>query len=330
MERGLVQHASIPYRSIQAAGVHGVGLRALPRNLVKLAKGVSAARRILKEFKPDVLFFTGGFVSVPVALAGLRHPQVIFVPDLEPGLAIKAISHFATVITLAAESSKKFFSGGKRMVITGYPTRQNLNEWTREAALTALELHEGKPVLFIFGGSKGARSINQAVMENLSALLEIAQVVHISGETDWEVVKHHKDTSEDPNITDYHVAPYLHEEMGAALRAADLVISRAGASTLGEFPMFGLPAILVPYPYAWRYQKVNADFLVSQGAALMIEDQNLKRDLVENVRKVLGNSEKLQQMKRNMAKISTPDAARTIYGVLQECASTNKRARGKN
>lgn len=330
MERGLVQHASIPYRSIQAAGVHGVGLRALPRNLVKLAKGTSAARRILKEFKPDVLFFTGGFVSVPVALAGLRHPQVIFVPDLEPGLAIKAISRFATVITLVAESSKKFFSGRKRLLITGYPTRQNLNEWTREDALTALELHERKPVLFIFGGSKGARSINQAVMENLSALLKVAQVVHISGETDWEVVKHRKDNSEDPNIADYHVAPYLHEEMGAALRVADLVISRAGASALGEFPMFGLPAILVPYPYAWRYQKVNADFLVSQGAALMIEDQNLKRDLAENVRKVLGNSEKLQQMKHNMAKLSTPDAARTIYGVLQECASTNKRARGKN
>lgn len=330
MERGLVQHASIPYRSIQAAGVHGVGLRTLPRNLVKLVKGASAARRILKEFKPDVLFFTGGFVSVPVALAGWRHPQVIFVPDLEPGLAIKAISRFAAVITLVAESSKKFFSGRKRMVITGYPTRQNLDEWTREAALTALELHENKPVLFIFGGSKGARSINQAVTENLSALLEIAQVVHISGETDWEVVKHHKDSSEDPNIADYHVAPYLHEEMGAALRVADLVISRAGASTLGEFPMFGLPAILVPYPYAWRYQKVNADFLVSQGAALMIEDQNLKRDLMENVRKVLGNPEKLQQMKHNMTKISTPDAARTIYGVLQECASMNKRARGEN
>jgi UDP-N-acetylglucosamine--N-acetylmuramyl-(pentapeptide) pyrophosphoryl-undecaprenol N-acetylglucosamine transferase len=118
--------------------------------------------------------------------------------------------------------------------------------------------------------------------------------------------------------------------MGAALRVADLVISRAGASTLGEFPLFGLPAILVPYPHAWRYQKVNADFLVSQGAALMIEDQNLKRDLVENVREVLRNTEKLQQMKHNMAKISTPDAARNIYRVLQECASANKHERGKN
>ncbi|NMA11555.1 MAG: undecaprenyldiphospho-muramoylpentapeptide beta-N-acetylglucosaminyltransferase [Chloroflexi bacterium] len=330
MERGLIQHASIPYRSIQAAGVHGVGLRTLPRNLVKLARGTSEARRILREFNPDVLFFTGGFVSVPMALAGMPHPQVIFVPDLEPGLAIKAISLFATTITLVAESSKKFFSAGKHMVVTGYPTRKNLNQWTREAALAALELHERKPVLFVFGGSKGARSINQAVMENLSALLEIAQIVHVSGETDWEVVKYHKDGSEDPNIADYHIAPYLHEEMGAALRVADLVISRAGASTLGEFPLFGLPAILVPYPHAWRYQKVNADFLVSQGAALMIEDQNLKRDLVENVREVLGNTEKLQQMKHNMARISTPDAARNIYQVLQECASANKYERGKN
>lgn len=328
MECGLVQHANLPFYGIQAAGVHGVGLRKLPGNLLKLVSGFRKARRILREFKPDVLFFTGGYVGIPVALAGLKIPQVIFVPDLEPGLALKVLSRFARMIAVVSELTKKYLPSGKRIIVSGYPTRAELKQWTRESAREALNLHDRKPVLFVFGGSKGAQSINQAVIQNLSALLEIAQVVHVSGETDWEVVKNRKDTLTDANSADYHVTAYMHEEIGAALRAADLVVSRAGASTLGEFPLFGLPAILVPYPHAWRYQKTNAEYLVSRNAAVMIEDGHLDRDLVSKVREILGNPETLQSMKNAMTDLAVPEAARNIYLMLEEAANGHLMGRG--
>ncbi len=103
------------------------------------------------------------------------------------------------------------------------------------------------------------------MLANLPALVEMAQIVHITGELDWPNVEAKMKELTKAQSARYHAFPYLHEEMGAALAAADLALSRAGASTLGEYPLFGLPAILVPYPHAWRYQKVNADYLVRHG-----------------------------------------------------------------
>ena len=140
-------------------------------------------------------------------------------------------------------------------------------------------MHEDKPVLLVTGGSRGARSINQAVLQHLPFLLELAQVIHISGQLDWPTVETAANSLSGTNRRDYHAFPYLHEEMGAALAVADLVLSRAGASSLGEYPLLGLPAVLVPYPHAWRYQKVNADYLASRGAAIVLDDSRLNEEL---------------------------------------------------
>ena len=131
-----MNRAGISYRSIPAAGVHGVGLRALPGNIAKLTRGVMASRRILREFKPDVLFFTGGFVAAPMAVAGSNIPTVLYVPDIEPGLALKFLSRFADVVTVTASDSKKYFSRPERIVLTGYPLRADLSNWSREKAVS--------------------------------------------------------------------------------------------------------------------------------------------------------------------------------------------------
>ncbi|MBI2334155.1 MAG: UDP-N-acetylglucosamine--N-acetylmuramyl-(pentapeptide) pyrophosphoryl-undecaprenol N-acetylglucosamine transferase, partial [Chloroflexi bacterium] len=123
MEEELVNRVGIPFRSVPAAGVHGVGLRALPGNIAKLTRGVLESRRILKTFKPDVLFFTGGYVAGPLAVAGQDFPTVLYVPDIEPGLALKFLGYFSDVITVTAPDSKKFFSRPERIVHTGYPLR---------------------------------------------------------------------------------------------------------------------------------------------------------------------------------------------------------------
>ena len=310
MEADLVKRAGLPYRLIPAAGVHGVELRALPGNLLQLTRGWVTSKRILHGFRPDVLFFTGGYVAVPMAFAGQRVPTLLYVPDIEPGLALKMLARFADRICVTAPDSQRYFN--KRVTLTGYPLRPDLSSWERYQARTALGLSSNKPALLVFGGSKGARSLNRAVLANLPALLELAEVVHISGQLDWEEIEEAEAGLKSSQKKRYHTFPYMHE-MGKALAAADLVVARAGASTLGEFPFFELPAILVPYPYAWRYQKVNASYLAQRGAAVIVDDSRLQEELLDTIRVLLDNPGKRKSMQAAMRSLSKPEAAQKAY-----------------
>jgi undecaprenyldiphospho-muramoylpentapeptide beta-N-acetylglucosaminyltransferase len=323
MEEDLVKRAGVPFEAIPAAGVHGVNLRTLPGNVWKLSRGYRQAGRLLQRFHPDALFFTGGYVAVPVALAGRAIPSLLYVPDIEPGLALKTLARFADHIALTAEDSRAYFSAAKRrqVTVTGYPVRKDLTNWRLEDARRALDLSPDLPTLLVFGGSKGARSINQALMGVLPELLDRIQVVHVSGQLDWPEVQAFRDRLEGRQVTRYRPFAYLHEQMGAALRAADLVLSRAGAATLGEFPAFDLPAVLVPYPHAWRYQKVNAHHLVARGAAVMIRDEELEEKLLPVVQDLMGDSSKLERMRRAMHSLAHPDAAKSIAGLLFDLAA---------
>ncbi len=330
MEAGLVERAQVPFTSIPAAGVHGVGLRSLPRNLWQLSRGVSASRRIVNEFKPDVVFFTGGYVAAPMAVAARRIPTLLYVPDVEPGLALKFLGGFADCIALTSAESRGYFSKKARTVVTGYPTRPELAEWSgrKLEARQTLGITSDRPVLFVFGGSKGARSINRAVSAILPQLLTELEVVHITGTLDWDEIQQAAKSLASGQVEHYHTFPYLHEDMGAALAAADLVVSRAGASTLGEYPLFGLPAILVPYPYAWRYQKVNADYLVNRNAALLLPDEQLNEKLLETVLGLIHNPAQLQEMKQAMSGLNHPSAASEIANLALELAASKTAREG--
>jgi UDP-N-acetylglucosamine--N-acetylmuramyl-(pentapeptide) pyrophosphoryl-undecaprenol N-acetylglucosamine transferase len=317
IEESLVKRQGIAFTSIPAAGLHGVGLVNMPRNIILLARGVLAARRILANFKPDVLFFTGGYVAAPVAMAGGEIPTLLFVPDIEPGLALKSLARSADVIAVTTSQSQKYFT--KKVRETGYPLRPDLALWDRETANRHLGISGGLPVLLVFGGSKGARSINQAVLSNLQDLLTKFEIIHISGEPDWQVVRHTREHLSMDLAARYHALPYLHE-MGAAFAAADLVVSRAGASVLGEFPVFGLPAVLVPYPHAWRYQKINAEYLAWRGAAVLLEDHRLNTELMNTLNVLLANKNKLKSMRAAMFELSHPRAAEKIASALIELA----------
>ena len=319
LEAGLIERTGIPFKTIPAAGIHGVGLKQLPRNLWQVIRGIGASLRILWDFKPNVLFFTGGYVAFPMAVAGWFKQSLLYVPDMEPGMALKSIARLADRITVTSEASKAFFTG-KKIVVTGYPTRPELAKWTREEARSKLGLNSSLPTLLVFGGSKGAHSINEAMLEHLPALLARVQIVHISGELDWPMVTARRNSLTATQAERYHDYPYLHEEMGAALAAADLVVSRAGASTLGEFPLFGLPAILVPYPHAWRYQKVNADYLAQRGAAVVLEDNRLKGDLYTTICTLMDNPGKMDAMQKSMRELARPQAAQAIAAQLAELA----------
>jgi len=329
MEADLVGRAGIPFNTIPAAGVHGVGLRALPGNTWRLLQGAMASRRILHQFRPDVLLLTGGYVAVPMAVAGRGIPTLLYVPDIEPGLALKVLARFATCIGLTAENSRTYFKFDPRCVVTGYPTRPALQAWESKTARTHLKLLVDQPVLLVFGGSKGARSLNRAVLSILPQLLEKMQVLHISGTLDWPEVEAAWKGLPPEIASRYHPSSYLHEDMGAALASANLVVSRAGASTLGEFPQYGLPAILVPYPYAWRYQHVNADFLVQNGAAVVIRDQELNTTLLSGIQSLFDEPTRLESMSRAMRALANPHAAEKLAGLIKELASSsNSTGRG--
>ncbi|MCU0487957.1 MAG: UDP-N-acetylglucosamine--N-acetylmuramyl-(pentapeptide) pyrophosphoryl-undecaprenol N-acetylglucosamine transferase [Anaerolineales bacterium] len=321
MEEDLVNRAGVAFKSIPAAGVHGVGWKALPGNLLRLARGFWASHRILREFQPDVLLFTGGYLAVPMALAaqrlfGRRTPALLLTPDIEPGLALQTLARFAQVIAAPAEDSKRYFKRPERIVVTGYPVRPELLAPERSQAFDLFKLEAGVPVLLVLGGSSGAQSINRALVSHLDNLLPRLQIIHLTGQRNWEdVQKSVRDLPAD--IADrYHPFPYLHEEMGAALRVADLVVSRAGASSLGEYPAFGLPAILVPYPHAWRYQQVNAEYLARQGAARILADADLDQQLGQVVTDLLNHPEQVASMRQAMLSLACPGAAQQIAELI--------------
>jgi len=316
MESDLVTRAGLRFEAIPAAGVHGVGLRSLPGNVWRLASGYRAARSIVQRFQPGAMLFTGGYVGVPVALAGRGTPQLAYVPDLLPGLALRWITRNVDTVAVTNSAARQDY-GRSRVVVTGYPTRAELAPMDRAAARSALGLDPDRPVVLAFGGSQGAHSINTAVWRALPGLLGVAQVLHLTGAADWPKVAAVQAELPERLAGRYQARDYLHEEMGSALSAADLVVSRAGASVLGEYPLYGLPAVLVPYPHAWRYQHANAEYLAGMGAATQLDDRFLARDLLPEVRRLLSDPVGLERMAQAMRDLAVPGAARAVAAELE-------------
>ncbi len=198
-------------------------------------------------------------------------------------------------------------------MVTGYPVRSALYRGKRSEARQRLGLAPDGKVILVLGGSRGAHSINRAVAEILKCLLSKAEIIHVAGEKDIAWLREQGDVLPEHLRQRYHVHAYLHEEMTDALLAADLAIARAGAATMGEFAAVGLPAILVPYPYAGQHQEANADFMVSRGAALKVADQRLAEGaLAPLVEELLADEQRLWTMSANARKLAKPDAARAI------------------
>ena len=316
IEADLVEREGINFSSIPAAGVHGVNIKTLPGNLIKILSGIFASKKVLRQFKPDVILFTGGYVAVPMALATGRIPKLLYVPDIEPGLALKFLSRSANQIAVTTKSSFQYFKDQTKLVVTGYPIRSGLKDRSAKNRQNKFTLSDKSPVLLFLGGSKGARSINTALQKNLPRLLDRFQIIHITGQLDWDEIDNARQDLPQTIKERYHAFPYLHEEMGWALSSADLVISRAGASTLGEYPYFNLPAVLVPYPHAWRYQKVNADYLKDHKAAIIIKDQELDNELFKTIMNLFDSPETIEKMQKAMSDLAVPNAASNIARLL--------------
>lgn len=333
MEETLVPRAGLTLATIPAGPLVGVPLGTRARSVVKMARGFGAALGHIGRFRPAVVFITGGYVAVPVALAARarRVPIVVYLPDVEPGSAIRAVLPLARRVACTTDGSRAFVPADK-MVVTGYPVRPDIRAaraLRRDEALARFDLRPGRPTLFVFGGSRGARAINRALMAVLPQLLTEVQVIHVSGTLTWPEVEANAATLPAELRAFYRPYPYLHEDMGPAFRAADLVVARAGASMLGECPAFGLPSVLVPLTFAWRYQKVNADYLTERGAAVQLTDETLPEQLLPTVRALLlsppglpggDGRNQLASMCAAAAALDRPAAAADLARLITESA----------
>jgi UDP-N-acetylglucosamine--N-acetylmuramyl-(pentapeptide) pyrophosphoryl-undecaprenol N-acetylglucosamine transferase len=263
---------------------------------------------------------------VPVVLAGWlrRVPILIYLPDIEPGLAVRFLARFADRVAVSFEEVARYFAAGQ-VVVTGYPVRPELlaadpvevgqvsipaTRRPSPIARARLDLEPGRKTLLVFGGSHGARSINVAVSEIAAELAEEYQVLHIAGREDEHWLQARREELPDHLRRRYRVYAYLHQEMADALAAADLVVARAGAATLGEFPAVGLPSLLVPYPYAGQHQWLNADYLAQAGAAVVVDDADLSRGvLLPTIRRLLDDEATLLEMRANARRLARPEAA---------------------
>lgn len=322
LEREIVRESDVSFQTcddVSGGPVAGVNMIRKAVSAARLAAGAVQALGLLRRYRPGAVLLTGGWSSLPVALAARvqRVPVLIFLPDIEPGSSIRLLRRFARRVALTVPESTAYFQPGQT-VVTGYPLRQAVVESTRAAAQAHFGLDAGRTTLLVFGGSRGARSLNRALLASAAGLLaDGVQIIHVTGKLDWHEVETQRTAlAAQTDCSRYHIFPYLHQDMGLALAAADLVISRAGASVLAEFPLFGLAAILVPYPHAWRYQKVNADYLAERGAAVVLADERLEADLLTTVRGLLADPVRLAAMRRSAAALAQPDGAARLASEL--------------
>ncbi|RMF51325.1 MAG: UDP-N-acetylglucosamine--N-acetylmuramyl-(pentapeptide) pyrophosphoryl-undecaprenol N-acetylglucosamine transferase [Chloroflexota bacterium] len=324
-----IENALVPrqgwagFHSVQSGALHGVGRLKQLGSSLKIAMGTWQAWRLASRYRPRALFLTGGWATFPTALGcWLRGvPILVYVPDIEPALGVRVISRFARLVLTPVPESAAYFRRGVRVEAVGYPLRRALLSADRLTAQARFQLDPERQTLLVFGGSLGARSLNNALSAILPELLaDGLQVLHISGQADWEAVQARRAALDSAAQARYHAFAYLHDEMGLALAAADLVVCRAGASVLGELTHFALPSILVPYPHAWRYQKVNADWLVARGAALRLDDAHLMSHLLPTVRALLSDPGRLEAMRQAARRAAVPNAAQRIAERLLELA----------
>ncbi len=277
---------------------------------IKMIGGFIRSFSILKRFDPDVVIGVGGFASVPVLSASviLRLPTVILEQNLFPGLANRVLSHAVDCVVVAFEGSKTFFK--REVKVFGNPVRQSI--------IGCKTIPKDSFVVFVFGGSQGAHTINKAVVESLDYLKEEAGriiFIHQTGDRDCAWVK---DSYEKTGIA-AEVVPYIHN-IAEVYNKADIVISRSGATTIAEITACGRPALLIPYPLATHdHQRINAEYLESMGTAEVISECDLSgKKIAEKIKYFLYNIGRLKEMSEKSAGLYRKTAASDIVNLCRE------------
>ncbi len=318
-ERATVEAAGLPFEEVPAAPVRGRSPLGLVRSLATLARGSLRALRLLRRHRAAAVFSTGGYGSFPVSLAAwlLRRPLVVFLPDVEPGLAVRVEQRLASRLATSTPAALDHLPRAKT-VVTGYPVRPEFFTVDRAAARAALGLGAGDRLVVVAGASQGSRALNDAVLGRLAGLLEAAVVVHITGQAGIEPAERARAALPAGMAARYFPAAFRHD-LPAVMVAADLGVFRSGASILGEVPAAGLPAILVPGAFAGGHQHRNAAWLAARGAAEVLDEDDLT-GLADRVVALLADRVRLEAMRAAARELARPGAAAEIARLVMEAA----------
>jgi UDP-N-acetylglucosamine--N-acetylmuramyl-(pentapeptide) pyrophosphoryl-undecaprenol N-acetylglucosamine transferase len=322
-EERLVTAQGIPFTGFYSKGFNRRKPWTLPATLLKLNKSRSLAKEWLKEIKADAVATFGGYASLPVGLAAtsLGLPLLVHEQNARSGLANRLLAGKASVLAVSDERAISGFSNKANIVVTGNPLRDELFGVDRAAAREFFGVSTESLVMLVFGGSTGAHHLNAAILDQAQYLLETfpeLEVIHVTGSLDYEWANEVFSTL---NLDDKRWQ--LHEycyNMGEAYAAADLIVARAGATSLAEFTALGKPALLVPYPYAAAdEQTANAERLAAAGAARVWVDSRLDEPgFADELTELLANSQLRAEMAEQAAKLGKPEATATIAKLVLE------------
>lgn len=304
-----------------------IGARGLPRRSPWRVPGALLANfgafvdalGIVQRFRPEVVLGTGGYVSAPVVVAAWMtgRPVVLQEQNSVPGLTNRWLARLASEVHLAFSESRGWFPDKERLKLSGNPVRRMMLTGDRKQALARFGLTEGVPTVFVFGGSRGARRINESALDAMARLRGNlnAQFILQTGKEDFAWAKEKAEAMGLP-VT---VVPYL-THIHEAYAAADLVVCRAGAMTLAEIAACGVPAILVPYPFAaYNHQEINAKNLAERGGAVLVRDGELTGErLAHELSRLVKDRESLIRMSSNARRFARPEAAQRIAKSLIE------------
>ncbi len=327
MEERLVKQAGLDFRGIKISGFsRKLNLTGLKKNIITLKRVVTASvesKKIIEHFKPDICVGTGGYVSGPILrkAAQIGVPIIIHEQNAFPGITTKMLAHKAECVMLAVEEARKFFDKRCKVEITGNPIRKEIAQMTRQEARAKLML-DNRPVVLSFGGSLGARKINEAVADLIveTAKADKFQHIHAYGQYgQWFLPELEKKGVKISAHTNLDIREYI-ENMPTCLAAADLVICRAGAITLSEIQAQGKASILIPSPnVAENHQYHNAMALVNNHAASIIEERDLTGELLtKKVNELLSHPEIMRDFQKNAKKMAIYDANQRIYSIIEK------------
>lgn len=321
VEAVLVQAAGLPFTGFEASGFDRSHPLSLAKGMRKLGKSTMAASKWFLEVKPHAVVAFGGYACLPVGRAAksMHVPLVVHEQNSVMGMANDFLSKDAAAVALTYEVAGEGVKDKNKLIVTGNPVRSSVLQATREEGRAYLGIPEDATVLLVFGGSLGARHINTAIAAMKDDLLAIEglHVVHITGNKELDTVKEALAlTSEEEQR--YHVMGYQ-DHMGETLAAADLIVSRAGASSLAEISARRIPAVLVPFPHATAdHQTMNASEYVERGAAVLISDDKVETPHFSEMVLALINDPDLRAgMAEAAATFETEDAAGKLADVVE-------------
>lgn len=326
LEANLVPAAGIPLTRLAArslrtttADIHAI------LDPVRLGASVPQAATILARDRPAAIFTTGGYVAVPalLAAAAMRIPVVLWDGNVIPGRAVRATARLASMIAVSFEATCRALAAVAPRApcfVTGTPIR-DVAAIDRVAARQRLDIGPGERVLLIFGGSQTVVRFNAAVAEALPRLVERVTVIHVTGDDGYPPALAAREALPEANRRRYRPYPFLRDEMLAALASADLVVGRAGSSTLAEATALGLPMVVVPYPHAAGHQRANATSLVDAGAARLVDDAAFDADALLEAAALLAEPSAHAAMSAAARSLGRPGAAAAVAELVLAAAS---------